>query len=175
MKYRKVRIFTGESFNVPAHIVRLDSRKTHGWQIRYGDSTIEAFFPDGSNDGTGAAAALDKATRALVKRVKSMQAPTGLKKDVLAWKVSKLPLGISGPAERYRAGKKVKQFYFQVTVPRFGEKPRNASVYIATENTISKEKYNTALGKAIGMRQEAERKYQREATRAMRAQHTEET
>lgn len=173
MIFRSVPIFTGEIFSVPAHIVRLDSIKTRGWQVRYGDSTVEAFFPDGTNDGSGAAAALKRATEELIKRVGSMQAPTGLKKEVLSWKKSSLPLGISGPAERYRKGKNVKQYYLQISLPRFGLKSKNTSVYIATENTITDEKFNAALAKAIGMRQEAENKYQREATIAMRALHSE--
>lgn len=170
MEYRNVTIFTGQVFRVPEHIVRLDSKNNRAWQVRYG-STKEACFPDGTTDGSGARAALKKATRELLRRIRSLPAPTGLRGDIVQWKNNKLPLGVSGPAERYRKGRKVKQYSFQVSLPRFGEKSRNVHVYIATENTICRELYNRALGKAKGLRQEAERKFQEEATKAMRARH----
>ena len=51
MEYRSRTIFSGQSLDVPKYIVRLDSRKTHGWQLRYGKWKM---FSDHSNDGSGA-------------------------------------------------------------------------------------------------------------------------
>ena len=36
MEYRSRTIFTGQSLDVPKYIVRLDSRKTHGWRLARG-------------------------------------------------------------------------------------------------------------------------------------------
>jgi hypothetical protein len=44
MKTRFVTLATGESFNVPQGIQRLDSRSTRGWQVRYQGTK---YFPDG--------------------------------------------------------------------------------------------------------------------------------
>jgi hypothetical protein len=171
MKRRSVVIHTGKKFRVPEHIVRLDSESTHGWQVRYGDSTENSMFSDGSPDGRGAGAALERATEELVRRIKKMPAPTGLKRAPSAGKASKLPVGISGPIERLRANRNVKHLYFGVTIPRFGQRPRNASVYISTENTYNKKKYSAALAKAVELRGAAEREYRSMATKAKRAAH----
>ena len=51
MKVRDVVIFSGERFEVPQGIQRIDHRATHGWQLRYGGTKL---FSDGSPDGSGA-------------------------------------------------------------------------------------------------------------------------
>ena len=48
MKFRTVRIFDGSEHQVPERIQRLDSRNTHGWQLRYGrgkEKTDRKCFP----------------------------------------------------------------------------------------------------------------------------------
>jgi hypothetical protein len=166
MKYRKVEIFTGTRFQVPAHIQRIDHKSTHGWQLRYGKWKM---FSDHSNDGTGAKAALAAAAKELLKRIDALSAPTGLKRDIMPLKSSKHPVGISGPIGRTRKGRIVVEYNFGVTIPRFGDKPTNANVYIGTENTITKKRYKAALAKAVAIRKKAERAYQIAATKAKRA------
>ena len=63
MKTRRVVIHTGERFEVPQGIQRIDHRATHGWQLRYGGTKL---FSDGSPDGSGASEALAHATRELL-------------------------------------------------------------------------------------------------------------
>ena len=161
MKTRVVRIFTGATFRVPEHIQRIDSKHTHGWQLRYGKSKM---FSDHSNDGSKARAALKLATAELIKRIAKLPAPSGLRRDIASNKGSNLPVGISGPIVRTRPGRNTR-----VTLPRFGLKPTTRSVYIATENTYTLARYKTALAKAIELRRTAERAYQLAATKAKRA------
>ena len=59
MKTRNVVIHTGERFEVPQGIQRIDHRSTHGWQLRYGGTRL---YSDGSR---GAQAALEAARKEL--------------------------------------------------------------------------------------------------------------
>ena len=165
MEYRRREIFTGTVFDVPTHIVRLDSRKTHGWQLRYGKWTL---FSDHSNDGTGAMEALAAASAELAKRIAKLPAPTGLRTDVNTGKTSDMPVGISGPIARRRKGHTALQYYLQVTFLVPGGKPVNRSVYIATENTLTPEKYQAAIAKAVAVRDTGVRKFKLATTRAKR-------
>jgi len=165
MKYRKGKIFTGRAFLVPEHIVRLDDGAMHGWQLRYGEWTL---FSDHSSDGSGAKAALENAKKELMRRIDTLPAPTGLRGVINSNKSSRLPVGVSGPTGRRRKGRNVIQYYFQVVIPRHDDKPTNKSVYIGTENTISKEKRDTALAKAVSLRRFAERAYQNAKTEEKR-------
>ena len=167
MEYRKHVIFTGKSFQVPKHIVRLDSNNTHGWQLRYGKWTL---FSDHSNDGTGAAAALVAATTELARRIARLPAPSGVRKEVQQGKANGMPLGVSGPIVRRREGLVSAQFYLQVSYPVFSAKPANRSVYIATENTLTPEKYHAALNKAMALRETGVRKFKLATTKAKREQ-----
>ncbi len=165
MKIRDVVIFTGEHFEVPQGIQRIDHRATHGWQLRYGGTKL---FSDHSQDGSGAAAALALATKELLYRIARLPAPSKLPQQPANNKSSDLPVGISGPVVRLRKGAKVRDCSLSVSLPRFGETPRRQSVYIGTENTYTVEKYQLAVAKAIAMRGRAEMAYQRAATKAKR-------
>ena len=165
MESRKREIFTGKSFDVPTHIVRLDSKKTHGWQLRYGKWTL---FSDHSNDGSGAEAALVAATAELARRIAKLPAPNGIRSEIKEGKANDMPVGISGPVTRRRVGYSALQYYLQVNFPVPGGKPVNRSVYIATENTLTPEKYQAALAKAIGIRETGVRKFKLAATKAKR-------
>jgi hypothetical protein len=165
MEFRKRAIFSGQVLDVPKYVVRLDSRRTHGWQLRYGEWKL---FSDFSNDGSGAEESLRLATEELARRISKLPAPTRLRTDPMANKTSEMPLGISGPAVRRRKGKNVSEYYLQVTYPIAGAKPANKSVYIATENTLTREKYDAALAKAIAMRETAVRKFKLATTKAQR-------
>jgi hypothetical protein len=167
MKYRKVEIFTGKTFRVPEHIQRIDHESTHGWQLRYGKRT--KMFSDFTADGKGARAALALAEAELLKRIDALPAPSRLRRDVSANKSSDLPVGVSGPIARQRSGRNFAEYSFGVTIPRFGGKPTNRSVYIGTESTYSEERVATALAKAIELRLKAQRAYQKAATIDKRA------
>ncbi len=167
MKVRDVVIFNGSKFAVPQGIQRIDSRATHGWQLRYGGTKL---FSDHSPDGSGAPAALQAATAELLKRIAKLPAPTPLQHGPSENKTSELPVGIFGPVVRQRNGSKVRYASLSVLVPRFGDRPRRRSVYIGSENTYTTERYNAALAKAVEMRTKAENAYRRAATKAKRAE-----
>ena len=167
MKTRQVTIFTGDRYEVPQCIQRIDHQSTHGWQLRYGGTKL---FSDHSQDGSGASEALAAATKALLGRIAKLPAPSRLQREPSGTKASGLPVGISGPVVRQRAGSRVRDCSFAVSLPSYGGAPRGRSVYIGTENTYSVEKYEQALAKAVALRDEAEAAYQRAATRARRAE-----
>jgi hypothetical protein len=167
MKFRDVVIFSGQRFSVPQSIQRIDHLATHGWQLRYGGTKL---FSDHSSDGSGAAAALEKATKELLKRIATLPAPTTLQAAPSANKSNDLPVGISGPVVRVRRGGRVRDCSLSVSIPRFGDKPRRRSVYIGTENTYTVQRFEEALQRAMEMRSEAEEAYRRAATRAKRAE-----
>jgi len=166
MRIRKCRIFTGKRFDVPQHIVRIDKDYTHGWQLRYGKSK---FFADHSNDGSGAARALQLATQELGKRIARLPAPTGLKKQAMPNKKSGLPVGVSGPIGRLRKGRNTPSYNFQVSIPLPGGGSTTRTVYIGTETTLTKRRIKEALTKAIAMRAAQVRRIQLASTREKRA------
>lgn len=167
MKFRDVVIFNGKKFKVPQGIQRIDTRATHGWQVRYGGTKL---FSDHTSDGSGAKDSLERATQELLKRIAKLPAPSLLQRRPSESKSSNLPVGISGPIVRQRKGSAVRSCSFSVLLPRFGESPRCSSIYIGTENTYTVERYQLALEKAIAMRREAEVAYEAAATKAKRAE-----
>ena len=166
MKYRDRANFTAEVFSDPQHIVRLDDRSTHGWQLRYG---VPLRFSDHTKDGSGASAALAFATADLAKRIAKLPAPNYLKTKPMDRKTTDLPLGISGPIEIRRTWKNVAYYNFNVSVPIVGGKSTNKNVYIGTENTMNKERVALALAKAITLRESYVRKAKLGHTRTKRA------
>ncbi len=166
MKTRTIVLFSGETFEVPQGIQRIDHRATHGWQLRYAGTKL---FSDHTTDGSGAAASLAKATKELLKRIATAPAPSLLQRAPSANKSSQLPPGITGPVVRTRRGGNTRDCSLMVLIPRFGERPRRRTIYIGTENTYSLERYHAALQRAIAMRQEAEAAYEKATTRAKRA------
>lgn len=167
MKVRDVVIYTGEQFEVPQCIQRIDSASTHGWQLRYGGTK---FYSDGRYAGKSPALALADATKELVKRIAKLPVQSKLQQAPSAHKRSDLPVGISGPIVRQRKGAAVRDCSFTVSLPQFGGASRRRSVYIANENTYTIEKYHQALERAVKLRQEAEEAYERAATKAKRAE-----
>jgi hypothetical protein len=167
MKTRNITLFSGEEFEVPQGIQRIDHRATHGWQLRYGGTKL---FSDHTSDGSGARASLDKATKELLRRINTMPAPSLLQRGPSANKSSQLPPGITGPVVRVRRGGKTRDCSLMVLIPRFGDKPRRRTIYIGTENTYTIERYNAALERAIEMRKEAEDAYEKATTKAKRAE-----
>lgn len=167
MKTRKIVLFSGEEFEVPQGIQRIDHRATHGWQLRYGGTKL---FSDHTSDGSGARASLEKATKELLRRINTMPAPSLLQRGPSANKSSQLPPGITGPVVRVRRGGKTRDCSLMVLIPRFGDKPRRRTIYIGTENTYTLERYHAALERAIAMRKEAEEAYEKATTKAKRAE-----
>lgn len=166
MKVRKITIFSGEPFEVPQGIQRIDHRATHGWQLRYGGTKL---FSDHTPDGSGAAASLQLATQELLKRIAKLPAPSLLQRAPSANKSNLLPPGITGPVVRMRSNSQTRDCSLMVLIPRFGDKPRRRTIYIGTENTYTIERYQKALERAIEMRSAAEEAYQKASTRAKRA------
>jgi hypothetical protein len=166
MTYREVEIFNGDRYWVPQCIQRIDHRATHGWQLRYGGTRL---FSDHSNDGSGAEAALALATKELIRRIGTLEAPTTLQRGPSVNKSSALPPGISGPIVRGRAGGRARDCSLAVLLPRFGAPAQRRSVYIATESTFTQAKLRAAVKRAVAMRAEAEEAYRKAATRARRA------
>ena len=119
--------------------------------------------------GSGAAASLKLATEELLKRIAKLPAPSRLQRAPNENKTTDLPVGISGPIVRLRPGSKVRECNLSVSLPRFGAVPRRSTIYIGNENTYTVQRYRQALARAIKLREEAERVYQLEATRAKRA------
>lgn len=166
MKVRQIIIFSGEQFEVPQGVQRIDHRATHGWQLRYGGTKL---FSDHTPDGSGAAASLQLATKELLKRIAKLPAPSLLQRAPSANKRNQLPPGITGPVVRMRSNSQTRDCSLMVLIPRFGDKPRRRTIYIGTENTYTLERYEKALERAIEMRQAAEEAYQKASTRAKRA------
>ena len=166
MPARTAILPSGARIRVPEHIQRIDTRSTHGWQLRYGKPTM--FFSDSKAPGATPRASLKMAIAALRKRLTSLQAPTGLQRAASSSKQNDLPAGISGPILRQRPGRTAAECHFSVNLPRFNDKPLRRSVYIANQNTYSKQRYQEALDAAIELRKEAEVEYQKAATAAKR-------
>ncbi len=166
MKFRHIVLFSGEHFDVPQCVQRIDHRATHGWQLRYGGTKL---FSDHSSDGSGAAAALEAATKELAKRMSALPAPTTLQLAPSANKSSDLPPGISGPIVRERRGGRVRDCSLAILLPRFGKSPLRRSLYIGTEHTYTKEKFKVALKEATELRAAAEAEYHVAATKARKA------
>ena len=167
MRYRKQSLY-GKTFRVPSHVVRLESHDTHGWQLRYGPSK---FFADPTSGRAGAGESLRLATAELASRIARLPAPTGLRIEPNANKTSELPVGVSGPKEVRRTSRPhIVQYYFQVSVPVPGGRSTNKQVYIATQNTITPDKMNTALAKALAIRDSHVRKYKVASTKRKREQ-----
>jgi hypothetical protein len=165
MKLRDIAIFTGQKFAVPRHIQRIDSKSTHGWQLRYHGTKM---FSDHSADGSGASRALVLAATELVNRIVKLPVPASLRTRSSKSKTSNLPRGISGPIVRNRGGSSARSAHFSVLLPVFGQPPVSRTIHIASESTYSIEKYKAALAKAIELRQAAEVAYERAAARAKR-------
>jgi hypothetical protein len=166
MKTRKVTIHTGEKFDVPQGIQRIDSQSTHGWQVRYHGTK---FFADGL--AGSAAKALHSATRELLRRIATLPAPVSLKRTPSPRKSSDLPPGISGPVITTSATG-AQSAVLSVFLPRFGQEPKVTSIHIGTPNTYTRTRYRQAVAAAVEMRAEALAVYEADATRARRREAT---
>lgn len=163
MTTRTITLPNGRRMQVPQGIQRIDSRSTHGWQVRYGGTK---FFSDG---GGSPLTSLRRAKAELALRVASQQAPTRLNRKAAANKVNGMPLGLSGPVVRRRPGQNVREANLLVQIPRFGKKPRRMTIYIGNENTYTEQRLERAIARGMRQRAWAEIIYRRDATAARRA------
>lgn len=161
MKFRQAVIFTGQRFSVPQGIQRIDTRSTHGWQVRCDGTRM---FSDHSPDGSGAEAALGRAMDELTSRLARHPAPPSLQQGPSANKTSDLPAGISGPVMRIRARSRTQVAEFSLSLPRFGQAALRRTVHIGNAASYSPQRYNDVLAKAVALREQAMADYQRAAT-----------
>lgn len=141
----------GRKHSVPPRIQRLDTRYTHGWQLRYLGTHL---FSDGKE---GAGASLKLAVEELQQRYADhpLPLPASHVRDLpLVHKQNDLPAGISGPVMISKDGR-APYGEFKVSLPRKGKPNAGTSVYIATENTWDEQHYDAALAKAVRLRDAA--------------------
>ena len=165
MKFRDIVIFNGAQFKVPQCVQRIDTRNTHGWQVRCHGTKM---FSDHTPDGSGAQASLTKATRELLKRIAVLPAPVLLQRTPSANKGNHLPSGISGPIVRSRSNSQVRTASLSVSLPQHGKRMKCTSVYIGSEGTYTLDRFKRALARAVELRFRAVETYALEATRARR-------
>jgi hypothetical protein len=167
MRIRHVKIYSGQEFTIPQGIQRIDTRSTHGWQVRYQGTK---FFSDGPPaDGSGAKKSLDNAMRELARRMETMPPPVVLKRGPSAHKNNDLPPGISGPIEQRRENK-VPTAVLSVLLPRYGQSPRVKSIYIGSIRTYTKTRLREAIKRAVALRAEALTQYEADAVKSKRKQ-----
>ena len=162
MKTREVTLASGERFTVPQGVQRLDSKTTRGWQVRYHGTR---YFPDGDS---GPHKSLQVATRELLRRIASMPAPVGIRREPSPSKGSDLPPGISGPIVESRRGGKIRAAVLSVLIPRFAATNLIKKVHIGTPNTYTQARFEAALEKAMKLRTSSIAKYEADATKARR-------
>lgn len=164
MKFRKATLPSGQTFDVPQGIQRIDSKSTHGWQVRYQGTKL---FSDG--ESADAQQSLAKAIKELLAR--HAAAPPALgrvaKGTPSTHKTSDLPAGISGPILRTRPGRAMIA-ELSVALPRLGLQPRIKSIYIGSQNTYTEARYLAALAKGIELRKAALESYEQDALKAHR-------
>lgn len=160
MEYRLVTLSNGKTVKVMRRIQRIDSKSTHGWQVRHKGTK---FFSDGDE---GYKVSLKNAEAELVERIRTESGEfTRIRQTQQKNKKTDLPVGITGPQLRVRKGR---FFYaqFQVLLPVYGKANRHTSVYIASERTWTQKHYDKALAKAIKIRDEAAEEYRRKEAQA---------
>jgi hypothetical protein len=162
MKTRIAITAAGKKFTVPQGIQRLDSASTCGWQVRYQGTK---YFPDGA---VGSKAALENATKELLRRMATMPVPLALRTVASPNKKSNLPVGISGPIIVAKKNDQTQSAVLSVSVPRFGGLTQTKKVHIGTSATYTKTRFREALAKAVEIRNEAMAVYTAAATKAKR-------
>lgn len=159
---RKVKVKDSGTFRVPRYIVRIDIEApgsgTHGWQVRYRKPW--KLISDYTEKRRGPRDSLRVAKELLATQWDGAPRGPKLKRQCERRKQNGLPLGIS-PYSKQRADRSMIEVGFQISVPRWGEKSANRRIYAGTLATITEEKMQRALRKAIRIRREAEREYER--------------
>lgn len=164
---RRVRVAGAGVFDVPTHIVRIDSSKrrgaTHGWQVRFKGTRM---FSDGLYGGS-AQRSLRAAKEFLTRVFVPPASPFPPLRSREAAGRKRVPLGVPGLSLRWAQKEKrnAKQLYIQVgvPVPVRGRKTlhRNVNIYVATDGTLTDGHLRRALQRAVDLRGRVDRLYQR--------------
>ncbi len=162
MNFRTISLPGHKGLQVPQGIQRIDSKSTHGWQVRYAGTK---FFSDGP--AANPRDSLQRATKELLTRMATTPAPLPLRQKASPRKHSALPVGIFGPIVRYRPGRAAVA-ELSVLLPRVGSSPKIKNIYIGSENTYTIERYQAALAKGLALRAQATEQYERDAAKAQR-------
>lgn len=160
MKFRTITLASGRSFEVPQGIQRIDSKSTHGWQVRYQGTKL---FSDG--ESADAQQSLVNAIAELLARIATTPPTLATKTAPSANKTSDLPSGISGPIVRNRPGR-TPIAELSILLPRLGKPHQIKSVYIGNQNNYTEDKYRAALAKGIELRQGALARYEQDTHKA---------
>ena len=160
MKFRKIKLPSGQIFDVPQGIQRIDSQSTHGWQVRCQGTKL---FSDG--ESANAQQSLTNAMNELLARMKAMPPLVALQNGPSIHKTSDLPAGISGPIIKFRPGR-APIAELSVLLPRLGHQAKVKSIYIGSQNTYTAARYLAALAKGIELRKVALDCYEEDAKKA---------
>jgi hypothetical protein len=149
MKFRDVVIFNGTQFKVPQGIQRIDTRATHGWQVRYGGTKL---FSDHTPDGSGASPRRWNAPSRNWLCAHRQDAGAVAAAEACPARTRPATCRWASPGRSCAAARRlgVRSCSLSVLLPRYGQSPRCSSVYIGTENTYTVERYQAALAKARG-------------------------
>lgn len=162
MNFRTISLSGRKAMQVPQGIQRIDSKSTHGWQVRCAGTK---FFSDGP--AANPRDSLLRASKELLTRLATAPANVPLRQRVSPKKNSALPVGIFGPIVRNRPGRAAVA-ELSVLLPQFGSSPKIKNIYIGSENTYSIDKYQAALAKSLELRAQATEQYERDAAKAQR-------
>lgn len=164
---RRIRITGVGVFDVPTHVVRIDSTKrtgaTHGWQVRFKGTKMFSDGLFGDDAGNSLRAAKTYLTRVFVPPATPF--PPLRTREAAGRK--QVPLGVPGLSLRWAQKEKrnARQLYIQVgvPVPARGRKTvhRNVNVYVATDGTLTDSHLRRALQRAVDLRGRVDRLYQR--------------
>ena len=152
-------------FQVPRHIVRLDSVnpdtgwvKSAGWQVRYGPRPWRYFSDTKQRPKPQALKGNPRASlaRAYAHLLSIYKGPIPRRRQVER-NNKRYPTGVVGIryVEFPPGRRKVRQYYVEVTPVKAGDAPKK--FYVCTENTFSQQKLEQVWSKAIEYRRRLER------------------
>ena len=155
MKTRNVVIHTGERFEVPQGIQRIDHRSTHGWQLRYGGTKLYSDGARGRRRRAGGGGPSCCAASPRCRRPRAA-APHQRPQSAATAGGHHRPGGAL-PARLQHDG--LEPVGLAAALP--GETPLRRSVFIGTQNTYTPERYLAALAEGGGAARAGEAAYQR--------------
>lgn len=160
----------GKPLHVPRYIVRLDidagnrGGPLHGWQLRYQRCQL---IPDRDygNDPTRSLAAAIATLKRWIRR-----APRKPRLRTAELSRKKCPIGVRGVSltTKCRRPGGVRQLSILICVPVWGNRSsRNLGIYVGTPNTITRERLQQSLKRAVAIRRFAEQCYRRHDIRSV--------
>lgn len=133
---------------VPRHIVRIDTKNTHGWQVRY--RGVTKFFSDGIPRAVSAALASLEAAKRFLHGVYD-----GPHIARITTETSRKAIRTGIPGVRLvgtlRPNRRVMEFYAEATPFRSDDAAKR--FYIGTERTLTAERLDEAIEKASKVRE----------------------